>query len=106
MLVRVRGIDAPELRGDCDSEKRAPRMRRRHCKPSSATGAVLLTAIEGDKFFGRVVADMATRRATMSGGACSPAGFARVYDGGPRGGWCGIGAADGAGTPARASLAD
>ncbi len=57
VLVRVRGVDAPELRGECESEEAqaaAAVALARLVEP----GPVSLTNIEGDKYFGRVLADV------------------------------------------------
>jgi len=90
--VRVRGIDAPELRGDCESEK---------TRAADATAAlarmigdepVTLREIEGDKYFGRVLSDVATARGEDVAAALLAAGLARPYDGGERPSWCQVGA--------------
>ena len=54
-------------------------------------GQVALTAIEGDKYFGRVIADVATLAVRMSAPRWSRSGYARTYDGGERHLWCGVG---------------
>ena len=93
--VRVRGIDAPELRGDCESEK---------VRAAEATAAlarmigdepVTLREIEGDKYFGRVLSDVATARGEDVAASMIAAGLARPYDGGERPSWCQIGALPG-----------
>lgn len=106
VLVRVRGIDAPEIRGDCDSEERRALEATMALANIVGTGAVTLTAIEGDKFFGRVLADVRTPSGEDVAAALLAGAFARPYDGGARQGWCEIGAADGAEDQARAALAD
>ncbi|WP_246318845.1 thermonuclease family protein [Peteryoungia desertarenae] len=57
--VRLRGIDAPELKSKCQSERAAA---KRACaeltKLLEADTRVTLTSISGDKYFGRVVADL------------------------------------------------
>lgn len=60
VLVRIRGIDAPELRGDCDSERARAQAAAAALARIVSDGQAVLTEIEGDKFFGRVVADVAT----------------------------------------------
>jgi len=59
VLVRVRGIDAPELRGRCESEKLCARDAADALARLVAGGPVVLTRIEGDKYFGRVLAALA-----------------------------------------------
>jgi endonuclease YncB( thermonuclease family) len=60
VLVRIRGIDAPEMRGRCDREKERARDATAALRRLVAPGAVVLTQVEGDKYFGRVLADVAT----------------------------------------------
>ena len=57
VLVRVRGIDAPELRGRCAEETRRARAATRRAAAAVAAGSVTLWRISGDKYHGRVLAD-------------------------------------------------
>ena len=92
VLVRIRGVDAPELRGRCASERVEARVAQRALEALVAGHAVVLTRIEGDKYFGRVVADVATPEAGDLGAALVAGGHARPYDGGARRPWCEPGA--------------
>ena len=74
--VRLRGIDAPELKAACPQELRMAK---------AATGAYNIGA---DKYQGRVVADAATKRTDNVSAALVAAGHVRSYSGGHRGGWC------------------
>jgi len=89
VLVRIRGIDAPELRGRCDDEKARAREAAVALEDLVAGGQVALTAIEGDKYFGRVIADVATSTGENIGPALVAGGYVRTYDGGKRQSWCG-----------------
>jgi len=89
VLVRIRGIDAPELRGRCDDEKARAREATVALEDLVAGGQVALTAIEGDKYFGRVIADVATSTGENIGPALVAGGYVRTYDGGKRQSWCG-----------------
>ena len=91
VLVRIRGVDAPELRGRCDSETRRAKAAAAALGRLLAGGSVVLTEIEGDKFFGRVVADVVTPAGQDVAGALLAGGHARPYSGGRRGGWCEVG---------------
>ena len=82
VLVRIRGIDAPELRGRCDDEKARARGGMVALEELVAGGEVALTAIEGDKYFGRVIADVATSAGENVGAALIAGGYVRTYDGG------------------------
>jgi endonuclease YncB( thermonuclease family) len=92
VLVRIRGIDAPEMRGRCNSEKERARDAAAALQGLVSGGTVVLTGIEGDKFFGRVVADVATSAGVDIATALIAGGHARAYDGGARGSWCDLGA--------------
>ncbi|MFB2552953.1 thermonuclease family protein [Ensifer soli] len=60
VYVRLRGIDAPEIRSRCRSERDAAIAARDHLAAMIADHAtVLLENISADKYFGRVVADVA-----------------------------------------------
>jgi endonuclease YncB( thermonuclease family) len=51
-------------------------------------GEVTIFNIGPDKYNGRVVADVATRKTANVSTALLTAGHARSYSGGHRGGWC------------------
>ena len=95
VLVRVRGVDAPELRGECQSEKVRGAAAAVALARMVEAGPVSLTNIEGDKYFGRVLADVSSPRGIDIGAALLNGGYARPYEGGRRGGWCEIGVRDG-----------
>lgn len=86
--VRLRGIDAPELRSQCDEERALAERARAHLSTLLDSGAVNVRNIARDKFFGRVVADLETD----SGDAVAPlllaADLVRTYDGRTRASWC------------------
>ena len=91
VLVRIRGIDAPEVRGKCESEKEHAREATVALQQLVAGGDVALTTIEGDKYFGRVIADVMTSAGENVGAALIASGHVRTYDGGERESWCGGG---------------
>jgi uncharacterized membrane protein YuzA (DUF378 family) len=88
--VRLRGIDTPEIRGDCQRETDlAAEARERLVRET--TPQVTLRNIEGDKYFGRVEADVTTVPDGLSlREAMLASGLARPYEGGKRGDWCGL----------------
>ncbi len=88
--VRLRGIDAPELHGRCPREKdRAAAARRRLAEET--TPQVMLRNVTGDKYYGRVEADVTTVPDGLSlSAAMLKSGLVRPYDGGKRGDWCGL----------------
>ena len=86
--VRLRGIDAPELHAACDSEFQKADAATRALRVLLAEGGVAIFNIGPDKYSGRVVADVATRRTPNVSAALVASGHARVYLGGRRQGWC------------------
>jgi endonuclease YncB( thermonuclease family) len=103
VLVRVRGIDAPEMRGRCDMEKSRAAKATVALQKLIGSGAVVLTEIEGDKYFGRVLADVGTPDGKDIGASLLAGGFVRSYDGRARAAWCAIGAIDGPAELAKAA---
>ncbi|MCX7318404.1 MAG: thermonuclease family protein [Hyphomicrobiales bacterium] len=86
--IRLRGIDAPELKGQCRSEIRLAENATAALKRLLTEGGVAIYNIGPDKYPGRVVADVATRRTPNVSAALLAGGYARNYGGGHRGGWC------------------
>jgi endonuclease YncB( thermonuclease family) len=87
--VRLRGIDAPELKAQCEKEYRMARAASDALQSLLAEGDVTISHVGPDKYPGRVDANVATRRTPDVSGALLAGGFARSYDGGHRSGWCG-----------------
>jgi len=88
--ARIRGIDAPELRGRCAAEKAAAAAARDHLATLAGEGGVRLLRIENDKYAGRVIADVVTDAGVDLGRAMLAGGLARPYDGGGRAPWCDV----------------
>jgi endonuclease YncB( thermonuclease family) len=86
--VRLRGIDAPELKAACPEELRLAEAATDALRDLLRQGEVAIYNIGPDKYQGRIVADVATRRTDNVGAALLAAGHARVYNGGHRNGWC------------------
>jgi endonuclease YncB( thermonuclease family) len=86
--VRLRGIDAPEMKGACAEELRMAEASGEALRALLADGDVAIFNIGPDKYNGRVVADAATRRTPSVSAALLASGHARQYQGGKRGGWC------------------
>ncbi|HEV7434899.1 MAG TPA: thermonuclease family protein [Pseudorhizobium sp.] len=83
VYVRIRGIDTPEMKSSCQSDRDAAEAARQALERLAASSStVKLSRISGDKYFGRVVADV-----TLAGGEQPAeylllAGLAVSYDGG------------------------
>lgn len=88
--ARIRGIDAPELRGRCTAEKAAADTARAHLAALVGDGGVRLRRIENDKYAGRVLADVVTDGGIDLAEAMFAAGVVRPYDGGGRAPWCDV----------------
>jgi len=87
--VRLRGIDAPEMRGKCETERSKALAARDALARILAEGHVGVSRIGQDKYGGRVDADASTTRTPDVGQALLARGLARRYDGGRRKSWCG-----------------
>lgn len=85
--VRLRGIDAPELKASCREELGKAEAAARALRDLLGQGGVTITNFGPDKY-GRVLADVATRRTANVSAALLAGGFARNYNGGHRDGWC------------------
>ena len=90
--VRVRGFDAPEIKGKCAEESKAAQEATKMLREILASGPVTLHDIGPDKYFGRVVASVRVKlsdgRETDVAQMMIAAGMGRPYNGGTRGGWC------------------
>jgi len=87
--VRLRNIDAPELHARCADELARAQAARAALETILAAGGVILSRVGIDKYGGRVDALVATRDTADVSTALLEGGFARSYNGGRRGSWCG-----------------
>jgi endonuclease YncB( thermonuclease family) len=86
--IRLRGIDAPELKASCPQELQMAETATGALRGLLGDGGVTISNIGPDKYAGRVVADVVTRRTGNVSTAMLAAGHARSYGGGHRNGWC------------------
>jgi endonuclease YncB( thermonuclease family) len=86
--VRLRGIDAPELKAACAQELQMAEAATGALRAMLREGDVRIFNIGPDKYPGRVVADVVTSRTGNVSTAMLAAGHARSYSGGHRNGWC------------------
>ena len=86
--VRLRGIDAPELKSRCDEEHAQAESARDASRTILGRGEVGIAHVAFDKYGGRVVADAFTRTTPDVSAALLESGVARRYGGGRRDGWC------------------
>jgi endonuclease YncB( thermonuclease family) len=86
--IRLRGIDAPELKARCDEERSKALAARDALQTILDQGDVGVSTVTLDKYGGRVVADTSTRATPDVSAALLGAGHARIYAGGRRESWC------------------
>lgn len=93
--IRLRGIDAPELKARCAAEARLAREARLNLRQLLRSGPVEVVDIGPGKYAGRVIAALRVRehsgsgtRTTDAGQMLLAGGYARPYRRGRRGGWC------------------
>lgn len=85
VYVRLRGIDAPEIRSKCSAVRAAGEDARAALRALTGAGAtVSLNHISGDKYFGRVLADIRLDDGRDPAAALLSSGHVRLYDGGRR----------------------
>ena len=88
VLVRVRGIDAPERRSACAFERRLAARATAYVRAMTGSGRVVLTDISGGKYFGRVLAEVATSKGNDVASALLARRLVRPYRGRARAKWC------------------
>ncbi len=83
VYVRIRGIDAPELKSKCESIRAAGLDARDALETMAAQSSrIQLMRISGDKYFGRIVADVILLDGHSVADGLLLAGLVRTYDGG------------------------
>jgi endonuclease YncB( thermonuclease family) len=87
--IRLRGVDAAELHARCPDELSKAQAARTALETMLADGGVAISRVGIDKYGGRVDAAVSTRNTADVSAALLTGGYARSYDGGKRGSWCG-----------------
>lgn len=85
--VRLRGIDAPEMKASCQEELNKAEAAADALRGLLREGGVTITNLGADKY-GRVLADVTTKRTASVSAALLAGGYVRSYNGGHRDGWC------------------
>ncbi len=88
VLVRVRGIDAPERKSRCAVERVLAMRASAYLATIIAGGPVRLSRVSGGKYFGRVLADVTTAEGNDVAQRLLRRKLARPYRGKARAGWC------------------
>lgn len=86
--VRLRSIDAPELKAKCEPERLRAEAARDTLRTILNERDVSIWSVGPDKYFGRIVAEASTRKTENVSAAMRGRGVARDYAGGRRTGWC------------------
>ena len=86
--VRVRGIDAPEMKARCEAERIAAVRARNELAMLLGNEVVAISNIAGAKYYGRVLADVANAAGIQVGPLMIDRQLARAYGGGRRQAWC------------------
>jgi micrococcal nuclease len=87
ILVRVIGIDTPEMKGQCDEEKRLSRIAKQWVIDAIRAGKVIeLRNIKRDKYF-RILADVYVDDKSLAAELIE-SGLAHAYDDGTKTAWC------------------
>lgn len=87
--VRIDGIDTPEMRGKCESERSKAEAARAELENLLASGKIILTDIRLEKYAGRVLAKAMTPEGISIADYLIEKGHARAYGGKKRNSWCG-----------------
>ena len=94
-LVRIRGIDAPELRSRCVSEANGAARASEALADYLSPGGIKLLDVSLDKYGGRVLATVKVTDPAQPGESVVDVaelmlsgGLARPYGGGKRDSWC------------------
>lgn len=89
-MVRLRGIDTPELKARCPEERVKAEAARAKLAAILAEGSVELRGVGLDKFGGRIDASASTRSTPDVSAVILHAGLGRSYAGGRRESWCSV----------------
>ena len=87
LSIRVQGIDTPEIRGKCDSEK-IQALKARDRLNQLLDGEVTVIPIEWDKYGGRFIAKVLDKDGRNVSDILITEGLARPYQGEKKQPWC------------------
>ena len=89
-VIRILGIDTPELRGKCEEEKRRALDAKVFLTNALPRGSMVTVGkLKPDKYGGRYDADVQTSNGKSVAELLIAAGHARQYSGKMRVSWCG-----------------
>lgn len=85
-LVRIAGVDTPEIRGKCEDERTLAQIAKTTVA-NWLKESVVIYDVQPDKYGGRVVARV-TAKGQDIGALLIDSGLAHPYDGGKKEAWC------------------
>ncbi|OFX12949.1 MAG: hypothetical protein A2516_04440 [Alphaproteobacteria bacterium RIFOXYD12_FULL_60_8] len=88
-LVRVDGVDTPEIKGKCPEEIALAQQAKAFVQVWAGEGRVQLENIQLDKYAGRVLARVRNEAGERLDEGLLSQGLARPYEGEKRAPWCG-----------------
>jgi micrococcal nuclease len=88
VLVRIRGIDAPEMKARCENERLAANAATDQLTAILGRSPIELRNISGEKYFGRVLADVTTIDNGDPAALLLEQALVRPYQGKKRQSWC------------------
>ena len=88
LSIRVRGIDTPEIRGKCLSEKARAQQAKQLMNNLLRDQTITVVPYSWDKYGGRVVADLYDPNNVKISDIMIREGLARPYNGGAKASWC------------------
>lgn len=87
--IRIRGIDAPEMKARCPAEREGALRARLALADLIGEDTVLVSNIAGAKYYGRVLADVTAANGEPVAESLLALAVVRPYDGGRRASFCG-----------------
>ena len=88
VMVRLSGVDAPEMRARCDTEREMARSARYFVKRLVGQRKIMLSHIRQGKYAGRVIAEVRDSNGSSLSAQLLKARLARPYRRGRRKSWC------------------
>lgn len=87
--VRLRNIDTPEIKGQCEAEKKMAKQARQVLRDLIPRGTIVdLQKIKDDKYLGRIDANVILPDGRDVATILIKQGLGRLYKGGKRQTWC------------------
>lgn len=87
LSIRVKGIDTPEIRGQCDSEKVLAKKARDRLN-EMLVGEVTVVPVSWDKYGGRFIASIYMKDGKSVADVLIAENLAYKYNGGQKRSWC------------------